>query len=54
MVITTMIAFVLMLIANEWLFTQFEFTPGINWIYLPAGMRLLCMLLFAEAGQSDC
>lgn len=50
MVITTMIAFVLTLMANEWLFTQSEFARGINWIYLPAGMRLLCMLLFAEAG----
>lgn len=45
-----MVAFVLMLMANEWLFTRFEFARGINWIYLPAGMRLLCTLLFAEAG----
>lgn len=50
MVIGTMVAFVLMLAVNEWLFTRFEFAPGINWVYLPAGMRLLCTLLFAEAG----
>ena len=50
MVATTMIAFVAMLAANEWLFTQLEFVPGINWVYLPAGMRLLCVLLFADAG----
>jgi hypothetical protein len=50
MVATTMIAFVAMLAANEWLFTQFEFVPGINWVYLPAGMRLLCVLLFGNAG----
>jgi len=50
MVITTMVAFVAMLIANEWLFTRLEFVPGINWIFLPAGMRLLCVLLFGNAG----
>lgn len=35
---------------NELLFTSFEFARGISWIYLPAGVRLLCTLLFAEAG----
>ena len=50
MVATTMIAFVAMLAANEWLFTRLEFVRGINWIYLPAGMRLLCVLLFGDAG----
>lgn len=50
MVIGTMVAFVLMLTVNEWLFTRFEFAPGINWIYLPAGMRLLSTLLFGGAG----
>jgi hypothetical protein len=50
MVFTTMAAFVAMLALNEWLFTRLEFASGINWIYLPAGMRLLSTLLFAEAG----
>jgi hypothetical protein len=50
MVVVTNILFVLMLIVNEWLFTRWEFTHGINWIYLPAGMRLLCTLLFGGAG----
>ncbi len=50
MVVTTMLAFIAMLAANEWLFTRLEFVPGINWIYLPAGMRLLCVLLFGDAG----
>lgn len=35
---------------NELLFAQLEFAHGISWIYLPAGVRLLCILLFAEAG----
>ena len=50
MVVATMVFFVAMLVINEWLFTRFEFASGINWIYLPAGVRLLCTLLFAEAG----
>jgi hypothetical protein len=45
-----MTAFAAMLAANEWLFTKLEFVPGINWIYLPAGMRLPCILLFGNAG----
>jgi len=50
MVVATMVAFILMLFVNEWLFTRLEFARGINWIYLPAGMRLLSTLLFGEAG----
>ena len=50
MVAATMVLFVAMLAINEWLFTRFEFARGINWIYLPAGIRLLSTLLFAEAG----
>ena len=50
MVLATMLLFVAMLAINEWLFTRFEFARGINWIYLPAGIRLLCTGLFAEAG----
>ena len=50
MVMATMVLFVATLAINEWLFTRFEFASGINWIYLPAGIRLLSTLLFAEAG----
>ena len=50
MVGATMLAFAAMIAVNEWLFTRLEFVPGINWIYLPAGMRLLCVLLFGNAG----
>jgi hypothetical protein len=50
MVLATIVLFSAMLVVNEWLFRRFEFTPGINYVYLPAGMRLLCTLLFAEAG----
>lgn len=38
--------------ANEAFFNsaQFESVRGMNWIYLPAGMRLLCTLAFGGAG----
>jgi hypothetical protein len=50
MISATILLFTLALAINELLFTRLEFARGINWIYLPAGVRLLCTLLFAEAG----
>lgn len=50
LVLVTMAAFIATLALNEWLFSRLEFVPGINWIYLPAGIRLLCTLLFGGAG----
>jgi hypothetical protein len=35
---------------NELLFIQFEQGNGINWVFLPAGIRLLATLLFGFAG----
>lgn len=50
MMLATMVLFSALLLVNELLFLPLEFAPGINWIYLPAGMRLLCPLLFGGAG----
>lgn len=50
MVLATMVLFMASVALNEWLFRWLEFVPGINAVYLPAGVRLLCTLLFAEAG----
>lgn len=50
MIAATIVLFLFALVVNELLFTRLEFGPGINWIYLPAGVKLLCTLLFAEAG----
>jgi hypothetical protein len=50
MVLATILFFVLTLCINEWLFSYGELVPGINWIYLPAGVRLLSTLLFGGAG----
>lgn len=35
---------------NQVVFSKLEFAPGVNWIFLPAGLRLLSTLLFAEEG----
>jgi len=50
MVAATVAMFAATLALNHWLFSRLEFASGINWIYLPAGVRLLATLLFAEAG----
>jgi len=50
MILATMVMFGAALLINELLFKPLEFAEGINWIYLPAGVRLLATLLFAEAG----
>jgi len=46
----TTLVFLLTLVANEWIFRHSEFVRGVNWIYLPAGIRLLCTLLFGALG----
>jgi hypothetical protein len=35
---------------NELFFIRFEQSNGINWVFLPAGIRLLATLLFGFAG----
>jgi hypothetical protein len=50
MIVATVVLFVGALVLNEWGFTHAEFVRGVNWVYLPAGVRLLCTLLFGEAG----
>lgn len=50
MVAVTVILFALARVINHWLFARLEFGAGVHWIYLPAGVRLLATLLFAEAG----
>lgn len=46
----TVIAFLGLNWINELLFIQFEQSSGINWVFLPAGIRLLATLLFGFAG----
>lgn len=52
LIVVSILLFLSVFLANEALFSseQFEFVRGMNWIYLPAGMRLLCTLAFGGAG----
>jgi hypothetical protein len=50
MVLGTVLLFLAVNRLNEWLFVRFEFTEGINWVFLPAGVRLLSTLMFGTAG----
>ena len=49
-ILVTMVLFLVTIGLNILLFTELEFARGINWVYLPAGMRLVCTLVFAEDG----
>ena len=49
-VVGTAIVFIFSLWANEQIFTRSEFVRGVNWIYLPAGIRLLSTLLLGGDG----
>lgn len=49
-VLATVVLFGGMAWLNDRLFARLEFAPGIHFVFLPAGMRLLCTLLFGEAG----
>ena len=35
---------------NDWLFKAFELHSGANWVFLPAGLRLMCTLVFGIDG----
>lgn len=49
-VVITIAAFIGLNWVNEVAFLQFEHSKGINWVFLPAGVRLLATLLFGFAG----
>jgi hypothetical protein len=49
-IIGTTFLFLATLVLNEWLFKYTKFASNINWIYLPAGMRVICTLLFGAMG----
>jgi hypothetical protein len=46
----TAIVFVLSLWLNQEIFSHTEFVRGVNWIYLPSGVRLLSTLLLGGDG----
>lgn len=53
-VLLTVVLFLASLAANEWFFAGSEFVRGINWIYLPAGVRLICPCSLAFPECWDC
>ena len=50
MITLSSVLFLLLLQVNNWLFNHFEWIVGVSWVYLPAGARLLCVLLFRTPG----
>ena len=50
MVIGTVLIFLTANGINEWLFSRLEFASGMNWVFLPAGIRLLSTLVCGSAG----
>lgn len=50
MVLGTILIHGATMVLNEVFFRRAEFLQGIGWIYIPAGTRLLCTLLFGWAG----
>lgn len=46
----SLILFSAALLINELVFVNSEYVRGINWVYLPAGVRILCVLLFGLPG----
>lgn len=44
------LTYLLTVAANEFIFRNVQFAAGIKWVYLPAGMRMLCTLLFGGTG----
>ena len=49
-VVATAIAFFLLDGLNRWLFSSLQFSPEVNWIYLPSGLRLMLVLVFVDSG----
>ena len=44
------LAYAVLFYANDWLMAFLEASPGVNWIYLPAGLRLFLVLIFVLSG----
>jgi hypothetical protein len=49
-IIGTVLVFVLSLWVNQEVFIHSEFVRGVNWVYLPSGVRLLATLLLGGDG----
>jgi hypothetical protein len=46
----SLLAYTVLFYANEWLTSHLVYGLGVNWIYLPAGLRLFLTLIFGLPG----
>ena len=49
-VVATAIAYVGLVKLNDFFFSSFSFSNGVDWIFLPSGLRLAFILVFVEWG----
>lgn len=50
--LTSAILFVTFFEFNNWIFSAFEYSEGINWIFLPAGFRVILVLTMGLPGAT--
>ena len=50
MVLVSAFFFVCFFRLNDWLFDSLEYAKGVNWVFLPAGFRVLLVLAFGIPG----
>ncbi|QWE14714.1 hypothetical protein [Polynucleobacter sp. AP-Sving-400A-A2] len=48
--IVSALAYSILFYINDWLTTHLSYGLGVNWIYLPAGLRLFLTLIFGLSG----
>jgi hypothetical protein len=52
MVVFAALAYLSLFNLNQSLFSAFDFSTGVSWVYLPSGMRLMLVLLFGLWGAA--
>ncbi len=50
MVAPTALVYAALYVLNDYLFGSLWFSPGVGWVFLPNGLRLIAILLFEEWG----
>ncbi|WP_295504060.1 hypothetical protein [Limnohabitans sp. Rim8] len=48
--LTSAVLFVTFFQFNDWIFSSFQYSEGINWIFLPAGFRVILVLTMGLPG----
>ena len=49
-IVATAVAYFSLFQLNSYFFSSSGFSEGVNWIFLPSGLRLVFILLFVESG----